>query len=228
MKRLPCQAPEVFGACTDGGMEGVIFSWPWSLEAWDLIIIIVPLQSCREFMSIKSMAESFLFSIEDYQWVFKVTLRFPMHTHRHTGLSLWHPQARGRQLIHLKACKQHFFFSWMKCSGIHSSLSSAKLRGKFLNHILLLFPRVKSLRLLHVRHSFPVPPFFCERFFLISELLVDLFWRLVQCGRSPSWAAWGEGLPPHSQATFILTWSLLPYSTVICLCYFPISSPWIC
>lgn len=132
------------------------FSWPWRLEAWDLIIIIVPLWSCREFMSIKSMTESFLFSLEDHRWLYSVTLRFQMHTHRHTELSLPHPQARGRQLIYLIACKQHFLLFWMKYSGIHSSLCSAKLRGKLLNRILLLFLGVKPLWLLHVRRGFPI------------------------------------------------------------------------
>lgn len=155
-------------------------------------------------MSMKGMAESFLFPLEDHQWLYRVTLRFQMHTH--IELSLPHPQARGGQLMHLIASKQHFFLSWMKHSGIHSSLCSAKLRGKFPNHILLLFPRVKPLSSASERwFSNHLLPFFCERFFLISELLVDLFARLVQCGHSPSWAAWGKGLPLHLQATFILT-----------------------
>lgn len=76
-------------------------------------------------------------------------------THRHTQLSLPHPQARQAQLIHLKVCK-NLFLSWMNSSGIHSVLCSAKLRGKFLNHILFLFPKVKPLQLLHMRHGFPI------------------------------------------------------------------------
>lgn len=77
-------------------------------------------------MSVKSAAASFLFSIEVHEWVHGVSPRFQRRTlaDTHTELSLQHPQAGGRQLIHLKACEQHLLLSWAKCSVTHFSFCS--------------------------------------------------------------------------------------------------------
>lgn len=158
-------------------------------------------------MSVKSTAARFLFSIEAHEWVHGVSPRFQKCTlaDTHTELSLQHPQAGGRQLIHLKACEQHLLLSWVKCSVTPLSVQR-KLYFIYAQLIIL----GSHFAPISMNETAPASPYetwlsnhlwasFCESFFLISELFLGLFSRPVQCGCSPRWTVRGAGFPPPTQ-----------------------------